>query len=263
MALFQANFYSKELARVTEFYFLLPNDPHHIDEDNKHFHRKTKTLYLLHGFHGFNKDWLLRSSIEELSNQYNLAVVMPSGENSFYLDQKGTGKAYCQYVGKELVEYVNKTFGLSDKSEDNFIGGLSMGGFGAIHTGLYFPETFGKVIALSSALIIHNIENMKEDFQDGIADYDYYSSVFGDLSQLKDSPNNPEFLIRRLKKEEKTIPSLYMACGTEDFLINENRAFHGFLQDENIDVTYIESPGVHDWKFWRQYLELGIQWCFS
>lgn len=263
MALFQGNFYSKQLARSAEFYILLPNDIPYIAEDNNHFKRTCKSLYLLHGYTGTNKDWLMGSSIQELSSRYNLAVIMPSGENSFYLDQKGTGKAYCQYVGRELVEYVTKTFGLSGKKEDNFIGGLSMGGFGAIHTGLYFPETFGKIIALSSALIIHNIKNRMEEFEDGIADYDYYRSVFGDLNQLEHSSNNPEVLIRNLKSQGKDIPSIYMACGTEDFLIEENRAFHRFLLEENMDVTYIESAGVHDWKFWSQYLEPGIKWSLG
>lgn len=138
-----------------------------------------------------------------------------------------------------------------------------MGGFGAIHTGLYYPETFGKIVGLSSALIIHNIKNKTEEFVDAIADYAYYSSVFGDLDKLEDSVNNPEYLIKELKRENKAIPALYIACGTEDFLIEENRAFHKSLLEENVKVEYIESPGIHDWKFWNTYLEPSIQWLLS
>lgn len=264
MAIIQNDFFSRSLARVTGFYMVLPNDmiPEMVGE-NEHYKRATKTLYLLHGYSGNNRDWLLGSLVQQLSAKYNLAIVMPSGDNSFYLDGKGTGKAYCQYTGKELVEYVRKTYGLSDQREDTLVGGLSMGGFGAIHTGLYFPDTFSKVIALSSALIIHNIENMQEDTKDGVADYDYYTSVFGELSKLGDSVNNPEYLVRALKQEGKSMPSIYMACGSEDFLIEPNRAFHKFLQEEQVDVTYTESPGVHDWSFWNQYLEPGIEWALS
>jgi len=264
MGLFQVDFYSKTLAKIVSFNMILPNDiPPEMIEENEHYKRKVKTLYLLHGYSGSNKDWLLGSMAQEMAAKYNMAMVMPSGDNSFYLDGKGTGKAYCQFVGQELVAYIRKTFSLSDNKEDTFIGGYSMGGFGAIHTGLTYPTTFGKVMALSSALIIHNIANRQDDFKDAIADYDYYSSVFGDLSKLDHSVNNPEFLIHKLKEEKQVIPAVYMACGTEDFLIEENRAFHEFLQKENVPVQYIESPGVHNWDFWNQYLEPSIQWMLE
>lgn len=264
MALFQVDFYSKSLAKSTCFHVILPNDvPTEMTTGNENYNRKMKTLFLLHGYSGSSKDWLLGSSVQELAGKYNMAVVMPSGDNSFYLDGKGTGKAYCQFVGKELVEYTRKVFNLSERKEDTYIGGLSMGGFGAIHTGLYFSDTFGKIVGLSSALIIHNIANIKEDHQDFIADYHYYASTFGALDQLVHSVNNPEYLIRKWKEEKKAIPPIYMACGTEDFLIEENRAFHKFLVTEEIDVTYIESPGVHNWEFWNRYLEPSIQWLLA
>ncbi|MEG6571535.1 alpha/beta hydrolase-fold protein [[Clostridium] cellulosi] len=264
MALFQVDFFSKSLAGVMDFKVILPNDtvPEMV-QGNPHYKRSAKTLFLLHGYSGSSKDWLTGSRIEELAGKYNLAVVMPSCRNSFYLDGKGTGNAYCQYVGKELVEYVRKTFGIAGKREDTYIGGLSMGGFGAIHTGLVFPDTFEKIVALSPALIIHNIENMKEGDKDFVADYYYYASVFGDLDKLENSPNNPEFLIRKLKKEGKRIPPIFRAIGTEDFLIEPNRAFAKFLKEENVPETYIESPGVHNWDFWNAYLEKSIKWLLE
>ena len=264
MALFQVDFYSKALAKTTCFHVLLPNDvPPEMTVGNENYKRKMKTLYLLHGYSGASKDWLLGSLVQELAAKYNMAVVMPSGDNSFYLDGKGTGKAYCQFVGKELVEYTRRVFNLSEDKEDTYISGLSMGGFGAIHTGLYFPDTFGKIVGLSSALIIHNIANIKEDHKDFIADYHYYAATFGALDQLIDSVNNPEYLIKRMKLENKVIPSIYIACGTEDFLLEENRAFHNFLLAEGVDVTYIESSGIHNWEFWNRYLEPSLQWLLA
>jgi len=264
MALIQTDFYSKTLSKVCNFNMILPNDI--IPEmtiGNECYDRKMKTLYLLHGYSGSSKDWLLGSSIQEMAMKYNLAVVMPCGDNSFYLDGRGTGRAYCEYSGKELIEYTRETFGLSDKKEDTFIGGYSMGGFGALHTGLSYPETFHKIIALSSALIVHNIENMKEDTRDEIADYDYYTSTFGELKRLDSSLNNPEYQISRLKKEGKTIPPIFMACGSEDFLIEPNRAFHEFLMKEEIKVEYHETTGIHNWTFWNQYLEPAIKWMLN
>lgn len=264
MGLIQVDFYSKALAKVTNFQMILPNDvPPEMMIGNENYNRNRKVLFLLHGYSGTSRDWLLGSLVQEMAAKYNIAMVMPSGDNSFYLDGQGSGRAYGQFVGQELVEYVRKTFGLTDKKEDTFIAGYSMGGFGAIHTGLAYSNTFGKIAALSSALIIHNIANQKEDFKDVIADYYYYSLMFGNLSRLEQSDNNPEILIRRLKEEKQEIPPIYMACGTEDFLIRENREFHEFLQKENVPVQYIESPGFHNWDFWNQYLEPAIQWMLG
>lgn len=138
-----------------------------------------------------------------------------------------------------------------------------MGGFGAIHTGLSYPDTFGKIVALSSALIIHDIEDQKPGFQNDMADYDYYTSVFGPLDKLKESPNNPEYLVKDLMKKGIELPELYMACGTEDFLLEQNRAFRNFLKREGAAVCYEESTGIHDWKFWNEYLAKGIQWALE
>jgi len=264
MALFQINYFSEALRRITTFNMFSPNDvPEFMRENNKHYERETKTLFLLHGYSGNTIDWMAGSLAQQLAGKYNLAIVMPSGENSFYLDGKGTGKAYGRYIGEEMVNYVCQTFGLSKKKEDMAIGGLSMGGFGAIHTALKYPETFGKAIGLSSALIIHGVKNMKPEEKNDMADYDYYSSVFGELDKLEASENNPETLVKKLKSANEVIPSMYMACGTEDFLIEENRSFRDFLKAQEVDVTYRESAGIHDWDFWNEYLEPSILWMLG
>ena len=261
MSVLQINKYSIALSRLITFHVILPDDaiPMMI-EGNKNYERKPKTLYLLHGFSGNTTDWLYGSRIQEVAMQYNLAVVLPSGENSFYLNGKGTGRAYETFVGVELPDYCTKTFGFSDKPEDNFIGGLSMGGFGAIHTALKYPKRFGKMFGLSSAMIQYDIAGMKPGEKNEIADYDYYLQVFGNLEHLDTSENNPDYLIREKKKRGEKIQPVFMACGTEDFILKNNRVFRDFLNSQNVDLTYYESEGIHDWKFWNQYLEPAICW---
>ena len=261
MSVLQINKYSIALSRLITFHVILPDDaiPMMI-EGNKNYERKPKTLYLLHGFSGNTTDWLYGSRIQELAMQYNLAVVLPSGENSFYLNGKGTGRAYETFVGVELPDYCTKTFGFSDKPEDNFIGGLSMGGFGAIHTALKYPKRFGKMFGLSSAMIQYDIAGMKPGEKNEIADYDYYLQVFGNLEHWDTSENNPDYLIREKKKRGEKIQPVFMACGTEDFILKNNRVFRDFLNSQNVDLTYYESEGIHDWMFWNQYLEPAICW---
>ncbi|NLI60114.1 MAG: acetylesterase [Clostridiales bacterium] len=263
MALLQVSFFSNKLKRNVNFNALIPIDGTEITEQGRRKAKPFKSLYLLHGYAGHHNDWLWGSRIKELSSKYNIAVFMPSGENNFYLDDVDKGELYGEFIGKELVDFTRNMFPISDRREDTFIGGLSMGGYGAIRNGLKYNSTFSRIIALSSALIIYNIAGIPEDFKDPVADYKYYRSVFGDLDQLVGSDKDPEALIAKLKEKNEKIPEIYMACGTEDFLLKENRRYQDFLVKQNINATYIESPGDHDWKFWDEYIEKAIVWAIS
>lgn len=164
MSTLSIEFFSGCLMRPVTFQVYLPDGlrfPTQGSRKNPHYGRPTKTLFLLHGYTNNSGEWLYGSSIRFLAEKYNLAVVFPSGENGFYLNGAATGRKYCDFVGSELVDYMRKVFGLAKGAEDTFIGGLSMGGFGALHTAFAFPENFGKVAAMSSALLIHEIAGMK------------------------------------------------------------------------------------------------------
>ena len=154
MATGRLRFYSISQMGQVNISYVIPNDiPPIMVEGNEHFKRPMKTLYLLHGFSGNESDWEYNGVAEDIAGKYNLAVIMITGGNNFYLDRKATGCQYGTFAGEEVVNYTRKLFGLSEKREDTLIGGLSMGGFGALHTGLRYPDTFGKIGAMSSALI--------------------------------------------------------------------------------------------------------------
>lgn len=261
MAFLQVNFFSNSLRKLTTFNALVPLDRFKMPGENETLNQPMKALYLLHGYSGNYMDWICNSNVQELSLKYNIAVFMPSGENFFYLDDIEMGSLYSKYIGNELVEFTRKMFPLSEKRENTFIGGLSMGGYGAIRNGLKYFNTFSRIIALSSALITYNIDGIPVDYKNDIADYNYYSRVFGDVNKIKGSDRDPEALILQLKQGKKQIPKIFMSCGTEDFLLQENRKFHKFLISEGIEHTYKESSGMHDWKFWNEYIEKGIEWA--
>lgn len=264
MAIGRMDFYSSALSRMVSFYAVLPNDvPDMMKIQNLNYGRPMKALYLLHGYSGTCTDWIYNSNISELAMKYNLAIICPSGENSFYLDNEITGGLYGTYVGEELVQYTRKLFGLSGQKEDTYIGGYSMGGFGAIHTALAYPDTFAKLFAFSSAMIIHNVKNMKPGDMDAVANYDYYRHVFGDLEQVVESKNNPETLVKDLQEKRTALPGIYLAVGTEDFLYGENQIFRRFLEEHQVKFDYHESTGGHDFVFWNQYMEPAVQWLLE
>ena len=260
MADLNVRFYSNCLCRTVEFKMLLPNEERKDIpwEEDKHRPEDMKTLLLLHGYTGDGDIWVN----EEQATDLNIAVVAPSGDNSFWLDGEATGRKYASYVGAELIDYVRRTFGIAKTPDKTGVMGLSMGGFGAIHTALAYPETFGTCAALSSALIHHEVANMKEGSGNSVANYDYYRLCFGEPSKLLESDNNPETLVRKIKASGGKMPKIFMACGTEDFLLEPNRRFHEFLESEGIEHVYEESEGIHDMVFWSKYSSIFMPKMF-
>jgi S-formylglutathione hydrolase FrmB len=135
LAIVRVSFFSNQLHRTVPFTAVLPNDGEAYPGQVPDFVTgKMKTLYLLHGYTGDENDYLSNSLVRELSAKYKIAVIMPAGENCFYVDSGDDVLGYGRYIGEELVEYTGRIFRLSDKREDTFIAGLSMGGYGACAT---------------------------------------------------------------------------------------------------------------------------------
>lgn len=264
MSYFKCEFYANSFSRKVPFVVVSPNDiPPMMIAGNKNYERKPKTVLLLNGYSSSEYDWVFNTPLGGLAMKYNVNIIVPAGENSFYLNQKSSTRKYADYVGVELLEFCHKTFGFDISRENTIIAGLSMGGFGALHTGLTYTDRFSKIIALSSALIIHNIKDIKPGFTDAISSYEYYEDVFGPLSEVVESTNNPETLVLNNLKANIKMPEIYMAIGTEDFLYKENQIFRKFLTDNKVDFTYTEEPGIHDYNFWNKFVDLGLEWALK
>jgi len=261
MANLSGTYFSAVMQRNMRFTAILSNDGSVDPSVNPHYARPTKNVYLLHGYCGCDSDWGLYVPLCELAGKYNVNFFMPTGENSFYLDQPATGFKYAEYTGKEFIEYTRKTFNLSADRNDTLIGGYSMGGFGAIHTALAYPENFGKVIALSSALIVNGLVGMKPGTGNPVANYDYYHQMFGDLDILKETVNDPENLLTGLLEKGIKIPGMFLACGTDDSLITSNEVFCRFMDERGVPYKFVMEPGHHDFDFWRKHLVTGLEWA--
>ncbi len=260
MASIQATFFAKTMRRQVSFNAFIPKEELEIPGLPPVTRPPLKALYLLHGFSGISSDWAYGARVQELSMKHNIAVVMPSGENSFYLDDTDKAELFGEYVGRELVEFTRGLFGLPLSRADTYIGGLSMGGFGAIRNGLKYHRTFGGIVALSSALIVREVSAMKPGYENAIAKYEYYRRVFGEPERLLGSDNDPEALVRKIELDGAAFPRIYMACGTEDFLLQENRAFHDFLASRGVAHDYREESGQHDMDFWSRHIKIAMEW---
>ncbi len=258
----QCNFRAKSLYMPMTINVLLPSFFEHaateesLDDVYKDKQFSYKTLYLLHGGVEDAHSWLAYTNIEKYADKYKLAVVLPSVGNSFYTDLVH-GPAYWTFVSEELPRFVQSVFPLSDKREDNFVAGLSMGGYGAFKMALNHPARYAAAISLSGALdIVHVLTNPKM-IRNTLEDY------FENLDAVQGTYNDLFAQARKLKAAGAKIPRLYMACGVDDFIYEVNQKYLKFLNDEKIPVTYEEGPGAHEWNFWDKYLERSINWLFQ
>lgn len=267
MALVQTDFFSTSLMRTVTMSAVIPADRAYISNDgyaragSLSDQRPFKTLYLLHGVYGNHSDWVTRTRIRHLAEAHNLAVIMPSGENSFYNDH-ASGARYGEFIGQELVEFTRKLFHLSCERKDAYIGGLSMGGYGAIVAALRYPETFSHVVSLSAGLNLNEdrVRNSAYDAPGILGNRGYFESVYGPLEQVRGSDNDYDTLAERLAASAAARPRIFMACGEQDALLTPNRAYRDHLQALGYDLTYHEAPGQHNWKFWDTWIEQAIAW---
>ena len=118
-----------------------------------------KTLYLLHGAGGDHSSWLIKSQIAEYVENKNIAVIMPSGENKCYVNNRH-GKNYSDYITGELIQKCETWFPLSINKKDRYIAGMSMGGYGAFYSALEKEKLYNKAFSYSGLLnIIQRYDN--------------------------------------------------------------------------------------------------------
>lgn len=260
MALLQMNLLSQSLMRTVPVNVILPVDKMPLPGMPRREDKPYKTLYLLHGVFGNHTDWVCGSRIQRFAEEHDLAVVMPAGENAFYVDHPESHNFYGQFIGEELVELTRRMFPLSHNREDTFIGGLSMGGYGAMRNGLKYGDTFGYIVSLSGALVLEGMSERTDDVPFFLESRSYAQACFGDLDTLLTSDKNPKELVRRRQAAGQVIPKIYMACGDRDGLLESNRQMADFLRQSGVDVTFEVGPGSHEWDFWDTYILKAIQW---
>lgn len=242
MAFLKCTFNSASLGKSENFNAIIPEG----------FEENSKALYLLHGLSDCCEAWCRYTSIERYAEERGIVVIMPDAARSFYADSVH-GENYYTYISKELPEYTRKLFKLSSKKEDTFIAGLSMGGYGALKIALRNSEYFGGAASLSGVLDIVARDEDKTWETD-------FKRIFGDTHDLSESCEDVMYLAKNLRG---TKPRIYQACGTEDFLYEDNIRFRSLIENLGFDYKYDEGPGSHDWAFWDAYICRAIDFLIN
>lgn len=212
-------------------------------------------IYLLHGMHGAETDWIYKGSVLETAGALigqgklrDTILVMPSDggydTGTFYADWYDGSGYFEQYMMYDLIPYVEKTFRTQKTRESRMIAGTSMGGYGAFMLSLRHPDVFGAAASMSGA--VGSMSEMRAFMSE---------RIMGPL----ESPHAQKYNLQLLAEQrihEHVFPALYFDCGTEDhYLYEGNIWFKKQLEKINYPFTFNAFPGGHDWGYWKIHLK--------
>lgn len=212
-------------------------------------------LYLLHGWSGHYSDWTSRTKLSQYAAHYRLLIVTPEGNDGWYTDSAGTpADKYETYIVQELIPDVQRRFRAAEIRDGRAIAGLSMGGYGALKFAVKYPELFAFSASMSGALDAASWT--AQDLRNLTAIARSLTSVFGQSDSPTRLNNDLSKLFLNVAEDKlKTLPYLYLDCGTEDPLVGSTRSLSDLLIRRKIPHEVRLLPGNHGWKYWDQQVE--------
>lgn len=262
MALLTLNFESQYLGGNHTIGVILPDKPHGMTpEEFYNSGKKYKVLWLLHGTFGDYSDWVRKTMIELYAAERDLIVVMPSAMNSNYANWPsfGTGFQMYDYFFKELMPLIYSWLPASDRREDNFIAGLSMGGRGTCLLAFNQPEKFAGACVLSS--FPTDLKEVKE--QNGNLWKRMRKSVinFDSEEEFLNSYQNTWQVLEENVRQGKQMPRLLFGCGESDVFYPGFLEFKDRADAMGLNADYFSIPELkHEWRFWNMGIERALDY---
>lgn len=217
-------------------------------------------LTLLHGFTNCGDDWMQMTAAPRYAADNGLVLVMPDCGNSFYQNMV-YGGAYKTFVTEEMPVLLNRMFKLPQRREQNFIAGLSMGGYGALFLGLSRPDlyagcaSFSGAVELSMMLANPSVPGVREVF----------APIFGDSLALPKSSDLRVLAQRVASLPAAQQPKILMTNGLQDvepyMILQQNDSLHKHMKSLNLaNYRRLQWNGVHEWYFWDRSLVYAIDY---
>jgi S-formylglutathione hydrolase FrmB len=254
-------------------------------------------VYMLHGLGGSEGNWVAHGELARSADAIDapFIVVMPDGDDGFYtngeqalkyeacmarkppFDPSEAPASYCvktpayeDYVTKDLLPHIDARYRTSTDRRKRAVGGLSMGGYGAMALALRHQELFSAVASHSGMVYltgtseprggasIHDADGVQGwGTQYGAAFRAYVKGVMGaSISQWRE--RDPTLLAAKL---EPGALAIMIDCGTSDGFQFQHHArrLHEVLASRNIVHEYALEPGGHDWAYWKARLPFSLK----
>lgn len=237
----QRIFYSRSLHRPMPYEVVLPIG-------YSAGQQRYSVLYLLHGWHGDETDWVKLTHLMELAASYQLIIITPRGDNSWYVNSAtNPSDRYADYMLEDIVEDVESHYRVIADARHRAIAGLSMGGYGALLYALRRPTQFGFAASISGAFSgPSGIEEVMPQLKPSL------DQAFGTWGSATRKQNDLDSLIATV--DGTTLPYLFLECGTADPLLPSNRHLVAELSKYELRYEYRELSGAHTWSFWASSL---------
>jgi putative tributyrin esterase len=217
--------------------------------------KKFPVLYFLHGLGGDHTflissgGWSLIEDAWEQKRFGEFVLITPEADTSFYVNSKNGNVKYESFFIREFVPQMETRFRISNKRSGRAIGGISMGGYGALRLAFKYPQMFAAVSAHMPALL----EQLPHGSQNA-GFTAFFGTAFGSpLDEAFWKANTP-FVFARTGNLAGL--KIYVDCGDHDNYGFDagTRALDKLLTDRHVPHTIHIYPGQHDWEYVAQHL---------
>lgn len=199
-------------------------------------------IYLLHGAGGNHEAWLGKApNIKAYADLYNLIIVCPDGhKTSWYFNSPVDSKMqYETYISEELIEDIDKKYNTIASNKNRAITGYSMGGHGAFYLAFKHLDIWGAAASMSGGVDIRPFP-LQWEIAKRLGVYAENPKIWDKHTVIN--------LVHLLNGKNLKI---LFDCGIDDFFYDANLRLHNKLLERNIPHDYIERPGGHTNKYWR------------
>ena len=252
----EESFYSSALQRDWSYNIYYPAG---YSETNQY-----PVIYLLHGAYGKHTDWKLAGEAQIVLDRAIASkkipptlVIMPDGQDTWYSDISGTNMQSA--FEKDLFPYIETNFSTINKKVARAIGGLSMGGHGALTFAMRNPEYFGSIFAISPS--ITELKKSPPQALLNLLEKDF-TQVFGSpFSQQKWDAISYNHAYEQYKKADSPV-NFFVAVGTDDIITpaEDSRALIEKFNKDKVSYKFLEVPsGSHSWGFWTLMLSPSLE----
>lgn len=213
-------------------------------------------MYLLHGMGNGYTAWEQWTTIERVGDGRNLAYIMPEAYIGWYTDCK-YGMKWYTYLTEELPRKMHEIFPhISDKREETFIAGMSMGGYGALKCALKESDRFAAAGIFAAGIDMGYIIN---DETNDIAERKFMEDIFGSPEEFYASDNNL-FNLAEMHKNDSDKTRLFFGCGRQDRFYNDNVQMRDNLKEKGWELVWNEADYGHDFTYWDILLPAFLNW---
>ncbi len=256
MALIHYNFNSEALGAKTDVSIILPD----VCWEAAGEQRKYQSLYLLHGGGEDYTSYIRYTNIETWAGKHKLAVIMPDGGNSSYMNM-AHGQNYYSYISEELPLVMQHVFPLSKSRKDHFAAGFSMGAAGTLHWVFDRPDFFKAAAVMSGGCDFEEATKYIAPGRPEPED-DIFHCAFGGIDKIRGSAGDVYLLAEKMAEEvlAEQRPQLFSVVGKEDFMYYSCFKFKKYLDGLGIDMEFHTGEGGHTWEFWNLWLPRILEW---